>query len=217
MPCPRRLPFRPAKVASCGLKPKLLLSAPAPPASPRRAGSRTPACRACWSKRDTASAAAPTRVKHGGHGVDLGCGWLHSAETNPFVAIAEAQGRAIDRSTPAWGRPALEHDFPLAEQRAYQQAMASFYERLSALAHEDDDVPVRRGLRAGRPLERPHRRGRDLHQRREPPTASRRSDFENYAGTDVNWRVAEGYGTVIAAHADGCRSRARNAGHAHRP
>jgi monoamine oxidase len=28
-------------------------------------------------------------------------------------------------------------------------------------------------------------------------------DFENYAGTDVNWRVAEGYGTVIAAVAAG--------------
>ena len=88
-------------------------------------------------------------VKHGGHGVDLGCGWLHSAETNPFVAIAAAQGRAIDRSTPSWGRPALDHAFPLAEQRAYQQAMASFYERLSALAHEDNDVPVAAAFEPG--------------------------------------------------------------------
>ena len=140
-------------------------------------------------------------VKHGGHGIDLGCGWLHSAETNPFVAIAAAQGRAIDRSTPSWGRPALDHAFPLAEQRAYQQAMASFYERLSALAHEDNDVPVAAAFEPG---------GRwngligAVVTYISGGAADRVSaqDFDNYAGTDVNWRVAEGYGTVIAAHAD---------------
>ena len=35
-------------------------------------------------------------VQHGGHGVDLGCGWLHSAAGNPFVVIAEAQGRTLN-------------------------------------------------------------------------------------------------------------------------
>ena len=141
-------------------------------------------------------------VKHGGHGVDLGCGWLHSAETNPFVAIAEAQGRAIDRSTPSWGRPALENAFPLAEQRAYQQAMASFYDRLGALANDDADVPVAAAFEPG---------GRwngligAVVSYISGGDAARVSaqDFENYAGTDVNWRVSEGYGTVIAAHADG--------------
>ena len=73
-------------------------------------------------------------VSHDGHGIDLGCGWLHSAETNPFVEIAEQQGRRLDRSTPAWGRPALERNFPLAEQRDYQQATAAYFERLSELA-----------------------------------------------------------------------------------
>src|SRR5579883_2969506 len=60
-------------------------------------------------------------VNHGGHGIDLGCGWLHSAATNPLVAIAEAQGRHIDRSTPSWARAALDRNFPLTDQRAYQE------------------------------------------------------------------------------------------------
>ena len=28
-------------------------------------------------------------------------------------------------------------------------------------------------------------------------------DYENYAHTDVNWRVVEGYGATIAKHGDG--------------
>ena len=66
-------------------------------------------------------------VDHDGHGVDLGCGWLHSAATNPLVAIAEAQGHHIDRSTPSWARQAIDSNFPLADQRDYQQAMAAYF------------------------------------------------------------------------------------------
>ncbi|HWE79371.1 MAG TPA: NAD(P)/FAD-dependent oxidoreductase [Pseudolabrys sp.] len=141
-------------------------------------------------------------VNHGGHGVDLGCGWLHSAETNPFVAIAEQQGRRLDRSTPAWGRPALDRNFPAADQRDYQQATAAYFERLSELATRDVDVSCAAAFEPGNRWNGligavvSYISGGD---------AARVSvrDFENYAGTDVNWRVAEGYGTVIAAVADG--------------
>src|SRR5438270_643634 len=37
--------------------------------------------------------------------VDLGCGWLHSAERNPWVEIAEAEGFTIDKTLPPWMRP----------------------------------------------------------------------------------------------------------------
>jgi monoamine oxidase len=36
--------------------------------------------------------------------LDLGCGWLHSADRNPWTRIAEAAGFAVDRRAPAWGR-----------------------------------------------------------------------------------------------------------------
>ena len=39
-----------------------------------------------------------------GFHLDLGCGWLHSADRNPWTRIAEAAGFTIDRRTPAWGR-----------------------------------------------------------------------------------------------------------------
>src|SRR4051812_22660796 len=36
--------------------------------------------------------------------LDMGCGWLHPADRNPGVAIAEAAGFEIDRRNPPWGR-----------------------------------------------------------------------------------------------------------------
>ena len=141
-------------------------------------------------------------VQHGGHGVDLGCGWLHSAAGNPFVAIAEAQGRTLDRSPPAWSRPAIDRNFPRAEQRAYQQATADYFERLSELAAGEVDVPCAAAFEPGNRWNGligavvSYISGGDARD------VSAR-DFENYAGTDVNWRVSEGYGTVVAAHAQG--------------
>jgi len=141
-------------------------------------------------------------VAHGGHGVDLGCGWMHSAETNPFVAIAEAQGRVIDRSSPAWSRAAIERNFPLADQRAYHQAMAGYYERLSECAAGAVDVPCAAAFEPGNRWNGligaviSYISGGDA-------ADVSALDFENYAGTDVNWRVSEGYGTVIAAHGAG--------------
>jgi plasmid stabilization system protein ParE len=52
-----------------------------------------------------------------GHALDLGCGWLHSADRNPWVAVAEEQKRTIDKTRPPWARSALPHGFPEDAQR----------------------------------------------------------------------------------------------------
>ena len=44
--------------------------------------------------------------------LDLGCGWLHSADRNPWQAIAVAQGRAIDKTPPPWRRLSMPIDCP---------------------------------------------------------------------------------------------------------
>ena len=68
-----------------------------------------------------------TVTDRSGFALDLGCGWLHSADRNPWVAIAEAQGRTIDKSPPPWSRPALPIGFPLAEQQDFAKAQHAFY------------------------------------------------------------------------------------------
>src|SRR5262245_56869668 len=49
-----------------------------------------------------------------GNAIDLGCGWLHSADRNPWTAVAQAQGRVIDKTRPPWSRPSPTAVFPLS-------------------------------------------------------------------------------------------------------
>ena len=101
-----------------------------------------------------------------GFALDLGCGWLHSADRNPWRAVAEEQGAAIDRTAPPWVRPSLETAFPRAEQDEFQRGDGAFYARLEQIAAERDRCSVVGGARTGRPLERPHQCGEHLYQRR---------------------------------------------------
>ena len=41
-----------------------------------------------------------TVTDQSGFALDLGCGWLHSADRNPWLKVAEGQGRTIDRTPP---------------------------------------------------------------------------------------------------------------------
>ena len=43
--------------------------------------------------------------------LDLGCGWLHSADRNPWREIAEAAGCTIDKTPPPWRRLSLPIGF----------------------------------------------------------------------------------------------------------
>jgi monoamine oxidase len=79
------------------------------------------------------SVAAP-----GGGMMDLGCGWLHSADRNPWAAVAQAQGRVIDKTRPPWSRPSPAMLFPLSEQRDYYRASGAFHERLEATVDGPD-------------------------------------------------------------------------------
>src|SRR5436190_23022884 len=63
-----------------------------------------------------------------GHMLDLGCGWLHSADRNPWATVAREQGRTIDKTMPPWTRPSLEVGFARAEQLAFQQAQHALWE-----------------------------------------------------------------------------------------
>ena len=134
-----------------------------------------------------------------GFALDLGCGWLHSADRNPWVKIAEAQGRTIDKTPPPWSRASLPVGFGLAEQQDFAEAQHAFYERLEAAARNKDDGPASALLE-------PKSRWNNLITAigtyitgAELERVSIR-DFDNYADTGVNWRVVEGYGATIAAY-----------------
>jgi monoamine oxidase len=62
--------------------------------------------------------------------LDLGCGWLHSADRNPWTRIAEAAGLTIDRRTPAWGSQYRDLGFSQSEQTAAAQAFTDWRRRM---------------------------------------------------------------------------------------
>src|SRR3954470_10374872 len=65
---------------------------------------------------------------------DLGCGWLHSADQNSFVKIAEQLNIEIDKTLPPWRERAYGGAFPRAERDAFIRALEEFYERAEQAA-----------------------------------------------------------------------------------
>jgi monoamine oxidase len=137
-----------------------------------------------------------------GNALDLGCGWLHSAEQNPWTAIAQAQGRAIDRLPPPWQKPALPIGFSPDEQAAFGKAQRAFFERLEEIGQKTPDVPASAAFDPGCRWNNMINAVGTYISGAEMDRVSA-LDFANYADTDINWRVLEGYGTAIAAHGKG--------------
>jgi monoamine oxidase len=134
--------------------------------------------------------------------IDLGCGWLHSADRNPWREIAEAQGRSLDRTPPPWRRRSAPIGFPVAEQTDFLQALEDFHQRLGTLSDDAPDVAAASFLE-------PHGRWNALINAvstyasgAELDRVSTR-DFNRYDDSGVNWRVVDGYGTMIIAQAAG--------------
>jgi monoamine oxidase len=66
-----------------------------------------------------------------GLSLDLGCGWLHSAERNGWAVLATELGVDLDKRKAAWGVQYRELGFPAEEQRNAKQALEAWGERLS--------------------------------------------------------------------------------------
>jgi monoamine oxidase len=152
--------------------------------------------------RDRLGGRAWTVADPEGAALDLGCGWLHSADRNPWVKIAEDQGYAIDKTPPPWSRPSLAAAFSLAEQRDFSEAMYVFHMRIGEVAHLDKDVTAAAALDPGGRWNGLIGAIATFISGAEPDRLSAR-DFDNYDDTDVNWRVVEGYGATIATYGDG--------------
>ncbi|MBS0536923.1 MAG: FAD-dependent oxidoreductase [Proteobacteria bacterium] len=142
-------------------------------------------------------------VQHpAGFALDMGCGWLHSADCNPWVAVATSQGRVFSKATPPWGRTTMTKVMPVEEQRAFRAAMGDLFERVAQAAATGIDRPVSdlvpadsrwtgmlnavMSYIAGAELDR-----------------MSTIDLDRYEDTELNWRLVDGYGAMIAASAGG--------------
>ena len=137
----------------------------------------------------------------GGFPLDLGCGWLHSAATNPLAGEAARLGFEIDRSPPPWQKECDARAFPLADQRDFRRAWAQFYQRLEDAAKAGVDRPARECLEPGNRWNAMLDAGSTYVNGVELDGLSV-IDFGFYRDSGVNWRVPAGMGAMIARLAD---------------
>ena len=157
--------------------------------------------------RDRVGGRAHTVMAAPGIAFDLGCGWLHSADKNRFVQIAEQLNFEIDKTRPPWREQSFDTGFPLAERMDFIRALDAFYERAEQAARQA--VRTRRDQAASDYLETGNRwnpmidalstyiNGCELDQ-------VSILDMDAYEDTGINWRVRRGYGAMIAAYGASC-------------
>jgi len=145
--------------------------------------------------RDRIGGRAHTVMTSAGFPVDLGCGWLHSADRNPWVPIARELGFGIDGRLPGWGGRLVRMGFSEAEQADWFRAREAFYERLETAAVGPD----RPAVTLLEPGNRWNTMLNAISTWANGVELERLSlhDYFRYDSTDINWRVREGYGALV--------------------
>jgi monoamine oxidase len=133
-----------------------------------------------------------------GFPIDLGCGWLHSADRNPWVAVAEEQRKTIDKTPPPWRRLALAAGFPVGGQKEFLKSQEEFFARVGERAQREPDIAAGELLTPGGRWNNLINAIATYISGAELDRLSIR-DFDNFDDTGVNWRIVEGYGATIAA------------------
>lgn len=140
--------------------------------------------------------------KDDGDAIDLGCGWLHSADVNPWTAIAAALGIEIDRTLPPWQDDKHDLGMSLAERRAFHTASTRFWKKFDTGTAPIPDQPAADFLEPGNPWNSLINATSTYINGAELDCVSA-LDFARYADTRINWRVPAGYGTLIARYSAG--------------
>jgi monoamine oxidase len=153
--------------------------------------------------RDRIGGRAHTIMAAPGIPFDLGCEWLHSADKNDFVGIARQLGFKVDKNRPPWREQTYDAAFSKAQRQEFFAAMDAFYDRAEEAAENDEDAPAATCLEPGNPWNpmidavSTYINGFELKD-------VSLHDMDSYEDTEVNWRLPDGYGTLIAAYGAPC-------------
>ncbi|THD54710.1 MAG: FAD-dependent oxidoreductase [Bradyrhizobium sp.] len=138
---------------------------------------------------------------------DVGCGWLHSADQNSFVRVAEQLNFEIDKTRPPWREQGFDAVFPASERFDFIDALDAFYDRAEQAAKEvattGRDRPANTCLEPGNRWNpmidaiSTYVNGAEL---------DRVSilDMDAYQDSEINWRIRRGYGALMAAYGAPC-------------
>jgi monoamine oxidase len=149
--------------------------------------------------RDRAGGRGHTIMAAPGITFDVGCGWLHSADKNSFVPVAEQLNFEINKALPPWRERAFGKAFPQQQRDDFIRALDAFYDRAEQAARTGHDRPANLCLEPGN---------------RWNPMIDAISTYVNgceldrvsildmkaYQDTNINWRLRRGYGALMAAY-----------------
>lgn len=137
-------------------------------------------------------------VELAGMPLDMGCGWLHSAERNPMVELARSLKWEVVEGPAAWHEQWHDLGFSKIEQHAAWQAWEDLIDRLRIQRPASDRasdalVPEGRWNDYCQSLSG-YLNGTELEQLSV-------ADFLAYedASSEANWRVKQGYGSLVAS------------------
>ncbi len=134
---------------------------------------------------------------------DLGCGWLHSADRNSFVGIAEQLNFEIDKTRPPWREQGFDAVFPPKERADFIEALDDFYDRAEVAAKSGRDSAASAYLEAGNRWNpmidaiSTYVNGCELDQ-------VSILDMDAYEDTGINWRVRRGFGMLMLFYGAPC-------------
>jgi monoamine oxidase len=138
---------------------------------------------------------------------DVGCGWLHSADQNSFVTIAEQLDFEVDKTRPPWREQAVHKAFPPPLRTEFLAALDAFYDRAEEAAKQarknGSDSAANLYLEPGNRWNpmidaiSTYINGCELDQ-------VSILDMDAYEDTEINWRIRRGYGTLMAAYGASC-------------
>jgi len=153
--------------------------------------------------RDRIGGRAHTIAAAPGIPFDMGCGWLHSADRNSFVGIAQQLGFEINKARAPWRQQSYDRTFPSADRLDFFAAIDAFYDRAEAAAESETDGPASSCLEPGNRWNpmidaiSTYINGFELKD-------VSLHDMDAYEDTEINWRLSAGYGALIAAYGAPC-------------
>ncbi|HZT90123.1 MAG TPA: NAD(P)/FAD-dependent oxidoreductase [Stellaceae bacterium] len=135
-------------------------------------------------------------VERDGLPLDLGGEWLHSADRNPLARIAERLGFSLYRKQPDWTTRLRRSGESPESEREWLEAREAHYWAIHHAAQQAEDRPAASVLAPG---ERWNVLLDTVSTWANAVELDRLSvkDNDRYEDSGVNWRVCEGYGTLI--------------------
>jgi monoamine oxidase len=133
--------------------------------------------------------------------VDLGCGWLHSADVNPWREQAQRLGFTVIERNPVWQSRVGNRVIREAGGAPWGEAIGRWFHAIAAAGEAGRDVPASTVVGDGE-----YRKlfesvvtwacGVELHE-------LSTLDYSRYRNTGFDWPVREGYGALIVRYGEG--------------